>query len=74
MAAHAAPVSRQDTAVAVIQLRITVPRTDRERYGYPTGYDAGNIVREQLQRWEAGALPIEDLLAMADGITWQVTK
>ena len=74
MGAHNAAVPRADQAVAVIQLRITVPKDIRAEHPYPTSYDAGNVVRALMQKWERGELSLQELFDLADDTSWQITK
>lgn len=76
MAQHAAPqaVGRKDVAIVAIQLELVIPKDYRDQYPYPANYDAGNVARELMGRWEKGELPTNELLEMADNVQWQVTK
>lgn len=76
MAKHSAPVTvgRKDAAVINIQLHITIPAEYRKTYPYPERTDAVNIARALGERCQRGELHIQELLEMADDITWQYTK
>lgn len=77
MGQHSAPQplpARRDAATIVLQLQLVIPKEVRYQYPHPIREDAGNVAREMLKRWEAGELPTQELLEMADSVTAQVTK
>lgn len=50
-----------DEAVLVIQVAYTIPKEERDNYEFPK-FTAADCLRQDLQRWEEGHIPLAELI------------